>query len=164
MPAMPKVYLATDHAGFALKEALRAYITELGHEVEDMGALELSSDDDYPDFVLPCAKRVAGEAGAFGIIFGGSGNGEAMAANRVSGARAAVFYAERGAEGPLETEGTGSHDGFDIVRLARLHNDANILSIGARFVSLPEAQGAIRVFLETAFSGDERHVRRIGKF
>lgn len=161
---MPKIYLASDHAGFELKQALVEAVRELGYETEDLGAHTLDAEDDYPDFILPCAKRVAEEPGSLGIVLGGSGNGEAMAANRVPGVRAAVFYGERGATGALEAEGTDAHDGFDIVRLARAHNDANMLSIGARFVSLAEALGAVRAFLETSFSNEGRHVRRIGKF
>jgi ribose 5-phosphate isomerase B len=145
---MPKVYLASDHAGFELKEALIPYIGTLGHAAEDMGAYELSLTDDYPDYIVPCAERVAAEPGAVGIILGGSGQGEAMAANRTKGIRAAVFYG-----------GT-----LDIPRLAREHNDANILSLGARFVNETEAKEAVRTFLATAFSGEERHSRRLGKF
>lgn len=167
---MPKVYFAADHAGFALKNALIEHVRVLGYDVEDMGAFAQNKDDDYPDFILPLAKKIAeenargGSATARGIIIGGSGQGEAMCANRISGIRAAVFYSEMKVTDVLEVEGGHSEDGFDIVRLARKHNDANILSIGARFVSGDEAYNAVRIFLDTEFSGAERHLRRLSKF
>ena len=161
---MPKVYLAADHAGFALKHALIEELRTLGYETEDLGAHTLSPEDDYPDFITPCAEKVASDEGSFGVVIGGSGQGEAMCANRVKGARAAVFYGPRKAVGELEREGSASIDEFDIVRLARAHNDANILSIGSRFVSHEEAVEALELFLSTPFSGSERHVRRIAKY
>ena len=141
-----KVLLASDHAGFELKNALVAFVGLLGHEVEDMGPYTLEPQDDYPDFIMPLARRVAQEK-CIGIIAGGSGQGEAMAANRIKGVRAAVYYG-------------GS---LDIIKLMREHNDANVLSLGARFMESGDAENALRTFLDTAFSGDERHVRRIGK-
>ena len=147
-----KIFLASDHAGFELKEKLFAYVRELGYEVEDMGAHELNPEDDYPDFVTPCAQMVAADsdppAGGLGIILGKSGEGEAMAANRVRGVRAAVFYG-------------GSHE---IIQLAREHNNANVLSIGAHFVTTEEAKEAVKLFLETPFSDSPRHIRRLAKF
>ncbi len=142
-----KIYIGSDHAGFELKEMLLPFLRVLGHEVEDMGAHKLEALDDYPDFIRPVAEAVAKDSSARGIILGGSGQGEAMCANRVNGARAAVYYG-----GP-----------FDIAVLSREHNDANILSLGARFVDEDEAREVVRVWLETAFSGDERHARRIKK-
>lgn len=149
-----KIHLGSDHAGFELKEKLVVFLRGLGHDVSDHGARALDENDDYPDFVIPVAKAVVKDSGSRGVILGGSGQGEAMAANRVSGARpatggarAAVYYG-----GPLE-----------IVKLARKHNNANILSLGARFLSEDEAKEAVRLFLETDFSGDERHIRRIEK-
>jgi ribose 5-phosphate isomerase B len=141
------IYLGTDHAGYELKEALKVYLGELGYAIADKGALALEDGDDYPDYVRPVAEAVVGEAGSFGIVLGASGEGEAMCANRVSGARAAVYYG-------------GS---LDIPRHARVDNDANILSLGARFVSPEEAKEAVKVFLETPFSNEERHARRIAK-
>ncbi len=147
-----KIFIGTDHAGFNLKEELKKYLSDLGHEVNDKGAFEYDKDDDYPDFVSLVAEGVA-EAGpeseddVMGIILGGTGTGEAIEANRLLGVRTAVFYG-----GPLE-----------IIKLAREHNDANILSLGARFIDLVEAKEAVRVFLETSFSGEERHIRRIVK-
>jgi ribose 5-phosphate isomerase B len=163
-----KVYLAADHAGFALKSALLEHLPMRGYEVEDCGAFALDPEDDYPDFITPCAEKVAAASArgedARGIIIGGSGQGEAMAANRVKGARAAVFYGPMRVTEALDREGGRSEDGFDAVRLPRRHNDANILSIGARFAGGFEADEAVRIFLETPFSGTERHVRRIAKF
>ena len=159
-----KIYIAADHAGFALKNALTEHIRTLGYEVEDMGALSLDKDDDYPDFMMPLAKRVADEVSARGIIVGGSGQGEAMCANRVTGVRAAVFYGPMRVTAALDIEGGHSEDGYDAVRLPRRHNDANVLSIGARFVSGDEADEAVRIFLETPFSGSARHARRLAKF
>lgn len=159
-----KVLLASDHAGFGLKAALLEHIRTLGYDVEDMGAFTLDPEDDYPDFVTPLAKRVAIEPDTMGIITAGSGQGEAMCANRIQGVRAAVFYGEMKVTAALEVEGGHSEDGFDIVRLARKHNNANILSIGSRFVSGEETVEAVRIFLETEFSTAPRHARRIGKF
>ncbi len=142
-----KVYFASDHAGFALKQELADFLRIEGHVVEDMGPEELIEGDDYPDYIAPLAKKVAGEAGSFGIALGGSGEGEAMSANRIPGARAAEYY---GGE-------------LGVITAAREHNDANILSLGARFVSNDEAKQAALLFLSTPFSGDERHARRIEK-
>ncbi len=145
---MSKVFLASDHAGYSLKEELVAFVVSLGYEVEDMGPFALDEGDDYPDFITPCAKKVASTADSFGVVLGGSGQGEAMAANRTKDVRAAVFYG-------------GS---LDIVRLSREHNDANVLSLGARFLTVTEAQTAVKLFLSTSFSGEESHARRIAKF
>lgn len=160
---MRSVYFASDHAGFALKADLLAYAKSLGYAVTDMGAFAEDSADDYPDFVMPCAKKVA-ETGAFGVVIGGSGQGEAMCANRVSLVRAAVFYGPMRAAGALDAEAHASEDTFDIVRLARAHNDANVLSLGVRFVSSEDARTALRLFLETPFSEEARHRRRIEKY
>ena len=148
-----KVIFASDHAGFTLKEILRAHVATLGYEVEDMGAHMYDVEDDYPDVIRPAAKRVV-ELGseALGIILGGSGQGEAIIANRVPGIRAVVYY------------GAPAHGhGADIIVLSREHNDANVLSLGARFLSEDDAKDAVTLWLETKFSFDERHVRRIAK-
>lgn len=142
-----KIHLATDHAGFGIKQAIKAHLEEAGHEVIDHGAYELVPDDDYPDFVMPAAKAIAEDPSGFGIILGGSGQGEAIAVNRFVGVRAAVYYG-----GSLE-----------IVRLAREHNNANILSLGAHFLDQELALQAVGTFLATSFSEDERHVRRLFK-
>ena len=139
------IVLATDHAGFELKEHVKRFLTEKGYDIKDFGALEYDGLDDYPDFILPAAKYIS-EHKLIGIIFGGSGQGEAMAANRIKGVRAAVFY-----NGPNE-----------IVELSRLHNNANILSIGARFVNNQEVEKVIELWLSTDFE-EGRHKKRIDK-
>lgn len=142
-----KIHFASDHAGYDLKEVLKKYVTELGHEVIDHGAFAFDGDDDYPDVVIPCAQAVVADDQSLGIILGGSGQGEAIAANKISGIRAGVYYG-----GDLE-----------LVHLMRQHNNANILSLGARFITTDQAEQAVAIFLETVFSGDERHVRRLSK-
>lgn len=156
---MPKVYFAGDHAFFALKEVLMEQVRSMGHEVEDVGAHAYDAEDDYPDFITPCAKKVAETRDSFGIIGGASGQGEAMVANRVKGVRAAVFYGEPPSP---QTDATGAV--LDLISSARVHNDANVLSLGARFVSVEEAKRAVTKFLTTPFSDAERHIRRIKKF
>ena len=141
-----KVIMGTDHAGFKLKESLKKFLSAEGYNVEDLGTNSEESCD-YPDFIYPVAKKVAKDKGAKGIILGGSGQGEAITANRVKGVRAAVYYG-----GPS-----------DIITLSREHNDANILSLGARFISEKEAKKAVLMWLKTPFPGKERHVRRIKK-
>ncbi len=158
------IYFAGDHAGFELKNMLLSHVRTLGYDVEDLGAPAFNAEDDYPDYITPCAMRVAAEPGARGIIIGGSGQGEAMCANRVPGVRAAVFYGPRRVTAALDSEGGRSEDGYDAVRLPRRHNDANVLAIGARFVSGDEADEAVRIFLDTPFSGSSRHARRLAKF
>lgn len=142
-----KIYIGSDHAGFELKGKLIPFLKELGYEIEDKGAFEYNESDDYPDFVKPVAEAVAGNKESKGIVIGKSGQGEAMAANRVGGVRAAVFYG-------------GSHE---VLTLSREHNDANILSLGAGLMRTEEAIEATKLWLETPFSGDERHRRRIAK-
>lgn len=143
-----KIYLGADHAGFELKEKLKSYLTDLGHDVEDKGAFSFVSDDDYPDFVMPVAESVSSDKESLGVVLGGSGQGEAMVANRVKGVRAIEYYGGN----------------LDIIRLGREHNNANIISLGARFVSEAEAMNAVKIFLDTPFSNEERHVRRISKY
>lgn len=153
------IYLAADHAGFELKETIRQYLKEHGHQVEDCGAFEKDTDDDYPDFILPCARHVARDPGSFGVIIGASGQGEAMAANRIAGVRAAVYYGSASIS-QIDAEGAA----LGLIESVRMHNNANVLSLGARFMSEDEAVSAVALFLSTRFSGDERHLRRIGKF
>lgn len=141
-----KIHIATDHAGLDLKNIIRDYLISKGHEITDHGAHEYDALDDYPDYIFPCAKAVASDLESRGIILGGSGQGEAMAANRVKGVRAAVFY-----NGPVE-----------IVKLSREHNNANILSLGARFMTEDEIYGVIEMWLDEPFGGG-RHQRRIDK-
>ena len=119
--------------------------------------------DDYPDFIRPAAEAVADGTCDFGIIFGGSGQGEAMVANRVPGVRCAVFYGPEVAVGPVDASGREATDSFEILRLTRQHNDANMLSLGARFLAWPDIETGIKLWLTTPFSGEERHTRRIAK-
>jgi ribose 5-phosphate isomerase B len=153
-----KIYIATDHGGFELKEKLKPFLASLGHDVEDCGAHTFDKDDDYPDFIIPCAKKVAGDKGSFGIILGGSGQGEAMAANRVPGVRAALYYGEPDRR---QTDMGGKE--LDMISSTREHNDANVLSIGSRFLSQEDIEAKIRLFLDTPFSGAPRHARRVEK-
>ncbi len=119
-----KIYISSDHTGYEIKEKLKTYLTPLGHEIEDKGPFAYNADDDYPDFVRPMAEAVAADASSRGIILGGSGQGEAMCANRVPGARAALFYGEALPKGAIDIAGAQSSDPFEIVKLAVLHNDA----------------------------------------
>jgi ribose 5-phosphate isomerase B len=144
---MAKVFLASDHTGYELKEALGPFLSERGFEVVDLGPATLDPNDDYPDYLGQLGRSVAENKGSFGIGIGHSGQGEAMAVNRSLGARAAVYYG-----GPEE-----------ILKLSRQHNDANILSLGAHFMTIDEAKNAVALWLATPFSGEERHVRRIQK-
>ena len=141
-----KIHMATDHAGLELKNSIRDYLIKKGHDVTDHGAHEYDALDDYPDFIFPCARAVSSDPESRGIILGGSGQGEAMAANRVKGVRAAVFY-----NGPK-----------DIVKLSREHNNANVLSLGARFMHKDEIYSVIEMWLAEPFEGG-RHDRRIKK-
>ena len=141
-----KIHLATDHAGLELKEKVKLYLSDLDYEVIDHGAYEYDALDDYPDFIFPCANAVSNDPESKGIILGGSGQGEAMAANRVKGVRAAVFY-----NGPDK-----------IIKLSRQHNNANILSLGARFMSEEKMYKIIEIWLSTDFESG-RHQRRIEK-
>ena len=140
-----RVYLGSDHAGFELKQRLVEHVTSLGHEPIDCGPHAYDAEDDYPPFIIETATRVAGDPGSAGIVLGGSGNGEAIAANKVRGIRCALAFSA------------------DTARLAREHNDANVLSLGARMYDEGEAFRFAEIFLSTAFSGEERHVRRLAQ-
>jgi len=143
-----KVYFAADHAGFELKEKLLEFVKELGFEIEDCGAYKMDEGDDYPDFVRKAAQSVSKDPKySRAIILGGSGQGEDMVADKFTNVRSAVYYG-----GNLE-----------IIKLSREHNDANVLSLGARFLSIEEAKEAVKLWLKTPFSGEERHKRRIEK-
>ncbi len=158
-----KLHIATDHAGFTLKEKIKKELLEKGHDVEDCGAYKLDLMDDYPDFIAKAAREVSIHPDDRAIIFGGSGEAEAMLANKFLNVRAALFYAPRVAFREVDVTGRESTDPFEIIRLAREHNDANVLSLGVRFLTYDEVSQAIRLFLATPFSKDERHVRRIKK-
>jgi ribose 5-phosphate isomerase B len=138
-----RVHLGSDHAGFELKEALVARLTELGHDPVDHGPLILDPADDYPPFCLRAARAVVADPGSLGVVIGGSGNGEAIAANKVHGVRCALAHSE------------------DTARLGREHNDANVVSIGARMHEQATALRLVELFLETPYSHEDRHTRRI---
>ncbi|MDT7787145.1 MAG: ribose 5-phosphate isomerase [Pseudonocardiales bacterium] len=142
-----RVYLAADHAGFELKSHLSKALSEQGHEVVDVGAHEYDAQDDYVSFCVDAAEQVvasrANGEDSLGVVIGGSGNGEQIAANKVKGARAALAW------------------NVDTAQLARQHNDANLVGIGARQHTAEEATAIVTAFVETPFSGEPRHQRRI---
>ena len=138
-----RVYLGSDHAGFELKASLVAWLREAGHEPVDCGPAAYVPDDDYPVYVMRAARGVAEDPGSLGIVIGGSGNGEQIAANKVAGIRAALAWT-------IET-----------ATLARQHNDANVLSLGARQYSVDDAISFALAFIATPFSEDPRHIRRL---
>lgn len=144
-----RIHLATDHAGLEFSQFLQTHLTTAGHEVVDHGPVAYDALDDYPAFCINAAIGVVRDQSAgvpaLGVVFGGSGNGEQIAANKVAGARAALVWSISTAE------------------LARQHNDANVISIGARQHTLEEAVSFIDAFIAEPFSGDERHVRRIAQ-
>lgn len=139
-----RVHIAADHASFELKQALVAHLDDLGHEVVDHGPAEYDAVDDYPVFIIPAALAVSREPDSLGIVLGGSGNGEQIAANKVPGIRCALAHS-------VET-----------ATLGREHNDARVVGIGARMTSEADAKDIVTAFLSTRYSGDERHARRIG--
>ena len=140
-----KVYLGSDHAGFELKEEIKSYLQENGYEVEDCGAFTFDKNDDYPDFIAKAAINVSKNPNSKGIVFGKSGAGECIVANKIKGIRAILGFNKEN------------------VKLSRLHNDANILSLGSAFVNDELAKELVELFLETPFSNEERHKRRIDK-
>jgi len=140
-----KIYLATDHAAFELKEYVKKGLSEGGYDVEDCGALSFDPHDDYPDIIKIAAQRVAQNPGSFGVVFGKSGTGEAIVANKIKGVRAVIAFNEEN------------------VRLSREHNNANVISIGSQFATNEQAIAFIRLFINTQFSDEERHHRRVEK-
>jgi ribose 5-phosphate isomerase B len=138
-----RVHLGSDHAGLELKDHLVAWLREQGHEPVDHGPFQYDALDDYPVFCLRAAEAVVADQGSLGVVIGGSGNGEQIAANKVKGVRAALAWSDQTAS------------------LAREHNDANVLSVGGRMHTVEEMTRFIRIFLTTPFSGEERHARRI---
>jgi len=146
------IHIGADHAGFSLKEALVDYLKKLNYEVVDHGAHFYDEFDDYPDFVAPVGQAVSDRPNTVkGIVIGGSGQGEAMVANQFPNVRAVVFY------------GNKIFQATDIIKLSRQHNDANVLSLGARFLTTGEAKDAVKVWLNTPFSGGYQYIRRIKK-
>lgn len=158
-----KIALSTDHAGFDQLKKLAEYLESLGHECHDYGPATFDKDDDYPDLIFPAARSVAGGECSFGIIMGSSGQGEAMVANRVKGVRCAVYYGPAPVPAAIDAEGHLAQDAYEILRLSRQHNDANMLSLAARFLSQSEIEQAVTIWLDTPFSNIERHGRRIKK-
>ncbi|MGH3302415.1 MAG: ribose-5-phosphate isomerase [Streptosporangiaceae bacterium] len=138
-----RVYLGSDHAGFEFKARLVQCLTDDGHQPVDCGPASYQPDDDYPVYVMRAASAAAADPGSLGIVIGGSGNGEQIAANKVRGVRAALVWSA------------------ETARLARLHNNANVLSLGAREYSIEDALSFAKVFVETAFSNEPRHARRL---
>ncbi len=140
-----KIYLAADHAGFELKEEIKKHLQGKNLDVEDCGNLNYDLDDDYPDFIALAAQKVSEDSESFGIVIGKSGNGEAIVANKVKGIRCAFGFNDEN------------------VKLARLHNNANMLSLGSSFVEMDYGKKLVDLFLETQFSNEKRHVRRLEK-
>jgi ribose 5-phosphate isomerase B len=138
-----RVHLGSDHAGFELKAKVSARLRELGHEPVDHGPSTFDPDDDYPPYCIRAAHAAVAETGALAVVIGGSGNGEAIAANKVRGARCALAHSD------------------ETARLSRAHNDANVVSLGARMISEDDAIRFVEIFVSTPFSGDPRHARRI---
>lgn len=151
-----KIYVGSDHAGYGLKEKLIPFLKELGHDVEDKGATEYNEEDDYPDFIIPVAREVSMHPNEVrGIVLGGSGQGEGMAANKFNNVRATVYYGQGQCIVTEEQE--------SIIRISRADNDANVLSLGARFITEDEMKNAVREWLETPFKGTDKYARRITK-
>src|SRR3989344_3518607 len=149
-----KIFIGADHAGFDLKEQLIPHLNSLGHHVVDKGAHAKVLEDDYPDYMSLVAEEVSKDESSRGVVIGGSGQGEAIVANKFARVRAVVFngqYFRPGRDIPNE------------ILLSRIHNDANVLSLGARFLTLEDAKDAVDLWLTTPFSGDERHIRRLKK-
>ena len=140
-----RIHIGADHAGLELKSALIEHFTAQGHEVKDHGPYEYDALDDYPDFCIPAAEAVISDPGSLGIVIGGSGNGEQIAANKVKGVRAALAWS-------IET-----------AKLAKQHNNANVISIGGRMHSIDECKAILDAYISEPFSNDERHIRRIDK-
>lgn len=158
-----KIALSTDHAGYERLKRLKAGLELAGYETQDFGPVQFNVDDDYPDLITPACKSILAKECEVGVIFGGSGQGEAMAANRFRGIRCTVWY---GPSVPIEAvnaEGTLSLDPYEILTLSKEHNNANVLSIAGRFVNDEEALKVVIIWLNKKFNGEDRHQRRIDK-
>jgi ribose 5-phosphate isomerase B len=158
-----KIALATDHAGFEQLKELKGWLESEGHECRDFGPKAFDATDDYPDFMFPAAQAVASGECEAGVILGGSGQGEAMAANRVRGVRCTLFYSPATAKSAIDAEGHTSDDPYEILKLSRRHNHANVLSLSARFLSDDEIKQAVQTWLDTPYDEAERHARRVQK-
>lgn len=159
-----KVYLATDHTGLELKDKIKNHLEQNGYDVEDCGAYDYDANDDYPDWISKAAEKVSADPeNARGIILGGSGQGEAMVANKFKNVRCALFYTPALATQPINIEGDMSTDPFEILKLTRAHNDANMLSIGFRFVKDEDVLQAVTIWLASPGATAERHLRRVEK-
>ncbi len=158
-----KIAVSTDHAGFEHLKHLKEFLESLGHECQDFGPTNFDEADDYPDFIFSAAQAVADGDCEVGIILGGSGQGEAMAANRLKGVRCTLFYGPVTAKTAVDAEGNVSEDPYEILKLSRQHNHANMLSLSGRFLTIDEMKQAITTWLDTPFSDAERHVRRVRK-
>ncbi len=157
-----KIYIAADHGGFELKQHLKIFLGRRGHTVVDVGNSVYDTNDDYPKFIAQAALAVSQHPTRnVAIVIGGSGQGEAIVANRFANVRAALFYGGRKAVHAVDASGRNSADPYELLRLSREHNNANVLSIGARFVTNKEAERAVTVWLATPFPKLERHQRRI---
>lgn len=150
-----RIIFGADHGGYALKEILKPFVESLGHRVEDVGAHVLNMDDDYPPIIMEVARLVASDKGARGIVIGGSGQGEAVAANRIKGVRATVYYGEP-ARKQVDAEGKE----LSMIESTRGHNDANILSLAGRFLTEEEAKDAVKRWLQAPYNQSLRHERR----
>ncbi|MEX2145181.1 MAG: RpiB/LacA/LacB family sugar-phosphate isomerase [Candidatus Spechtbacterales bacterium] len=157
-----KIYLGSDHTGYELKEKIKIWLEEWGYEYKDMGAFGFNSKDDYPDFIKPVAESVADDPeNSRGIVLGFNGQGEGITANRYKGVRACVYYGE-----PVDISTTGQEredKPKNMIILSREDDDTNVLAVAAGFISDYTAEEAIKLWLETPFTGEERHKRRINK-
>ncbi len=158
-----KVYLATDHAGLDIKNKMIDYLKELGYDAQDCGAFTYDKNDDYPDLISEAAKKVSENPESFGIVFGGSGQGEQIVANKFKNVRCALFYSPALPAQAIDINGNESHDEYEMLRLTRAHNNSNMLSLGIRFLTEEQIKNAVKTFLESPFPGDERHKRRVEK-
>ncbi len=158
-----KIALTTDHTGFEKLKTLQSFLEGNGHECTNLGPAVFNKDDDYPDFITPTVEAVVRGEYEAAIIMGGSGQGEAMAANRIKGVRAAVYYGPAIPKAAINAEGDAPRDEYDILRLSREHNHANVLSLAARFLTDDEIKKAVTIWLETPPDPADRHLRRVQK-
>lgn len=158
-----KIALSTDHAGFNALQKLEFFLERGGYECLNYGPELYDPEDDYPDYIKAAARAVAAGECQAGIILGGSGQGEAIVANRFSGVRCAVYYGAVKPPGAIDAAGHAAIDDYEIIRLSRQHNDSNMLSLSGRFLDQGMIEKAVAIWLETPFSDEERHKRRISK-